>query len=88
MARLRAGNVQIVLASRKEQAADRAMFEHVGLDPARQRILCLKSSVHFRADLGPLASDILIVVAPGPNAADPARLHYRKLRSSIRRVTA
>lgn len=85
MVRLRSGNVQVVVASRKEQAADRAMFQHVGLDPSRKRLLGLKSSVHFRADLEPLASRILIVLASGPNVADPNRLPYRNLRPGVRK---
>ena len=37
------------------QAADRAILHHLGVDPARRRILALKSSVHFRADFESLA---------------------------------
>jgi microcystin degradation protein MlrC len=55
------------------------MFRHVGAEPADARVLVLKSSVHFRADFGDLASRIVIVQAPGPNLADPARLPFRKL---------
>ena len=50
------------------------MFRHLGIEPAEQRVLVLKSSVHFRADFGPLASEILIVLAPGPSPADPGQL--------------
>ena len=85
MACLRTGGVRIVVASRKQQAADQAMFRHLGIEPAGQRILVLKSSVHFRADFGDLASEILIVTAPGPSPADPAQLPFRKLRHGVRR---
>jgi microcystin degradation protein MlrC len=84
MACLVLDGVRIVVASRKQQAADQAMFRHLGIEPARQRILVLKSSVHFRADFGDLASEILIVEAPGPSPADPARLPFRKLRPGVR----
>jgi hypothetical protein len=47
MALLRRGNVRVVLASVKCQAADQAMFRHVGIEPRTERILALKSSVHF-----------------------------------------
>ena len=46
------------------------------IDPASHRIIALKSSIHFRADFAPLAEQILIVVAPGENVADPERLGY------------
>ena len=85
MACLRTAGVRIVVASRKQQAADQAMFRHVGIEPGGQRILVLKSSVHFRADFGELASEILIVTAPGPSPADPAKLPFRKLRAGVRR---
>lgn len=79
MALLRIGRMRIVVASRKQQAADAAMFHHVGADPADARVLVLKSSVHFRADFGDLASRIVLVEAPGPNIADPSRLPFTKL---------
>jgi microcystin degradation protein MlrC len=84
MAMLDAGGVHIAVASRKQQAADQAMFRHLRAEPADYAVLSLKSSVHFRADFGPLASRILVVEAPGPNIADPARLPFRKLRPGMR----
>ena len=79
MALLRAGPMRIVVASRKQQAADAAMFRHVGAEPADARVLVLKSSVHFRADFGDMASRVVLVEAPGPNVADPARLPFKRL---------
>jgi microcystin degradation protein MlrC len=79
MALLRVGSMRIVVASRRQQAADAAMFRHVGAEPAEARVLVLKSSVHFRADFGDLASRIVLVEAPGPNLADPARLPFTRL---------
>lgn len=84
MAVLEHGNVRVVLASRKVQAADQAMFRHVGIEPVRQRILALKSSVHFRADFEPIAREILIVAAPGPARADPTAFSFRRLRKGLR----
>jgi len=84
MALLRAGEVRIAIASRKQQAADQAMFRHLGAEPAEHAVLLLKSSVHFRADFGSLARRILIVEGPGPNVPDPARLPFRKLRPVLR----
>ena len=83
MARLRLDGIQILVASRKQQAADQAMFHHLDIDPARQRILVLKSSVHFRADFARLAREILIVAASGENVADLTQLRYQKLRPGV-----
>jgi microcystin degradation protein MlrC len=79
MALLALGRVRVAVASRKQQAADQAMFRHVGVEPAEATVLALKSSVHFRADFGPMASRVLLVEAPGPNPADPARLPFTRL---------
>jgi microcystin degradation protein MlrC len=80
-----APGVRVIVASRKIQAYDRAILRHLGVEPERERILALKSSVHFRADFGPIASRILCAVAPGPVTADPADLPFRHVRAGVRR---
>ncbi|MED5618872.1 M81 family metallopeptidase [Ideonella sp. BN130291] len=77
MARLSQHGVQVLVSSRKQQAADQAMFRHLGIEPAQCALLALKSSVHFRADFGPLAAEVLVVESEGANIADLHRLHYR-----------
>jgi microcystin degradation protein MlrC len=84
MALLETGQLRVAVASRKQQAADQAMFRHLGAEPAEAAVLMLKSSVHFRADFGPIAGRILLVEAPGPNPADPARLPFTRLPSALR----
>ncbi|HQR11384.1 MAG TPA: M81 family metallopeptidase [Casimicrobiaceae bacterium] len=84
MAVLRHGNVRVVLASKKCQAADQEMFRHVGIEPRDQRMLALKSSVHFRAHFQPIAKEVLVVVAPGPAKADPTMFHWTRLRPGLR----
>ncbi len=84
MAVLQRGNVRVVLASKKVQAADQEMFRHVGIEPRQQRILALKSSVHFRADFQPIAKEVLVVVAPGPAKADPTMFAWTRLRPGLR----
>jgi microcystin degradation protein MlrC len=79
MALLSLGEMRIVVSSRKQQAADGEMFRHVAADPGTARVLVLKSSVHFRADFGPVASRVVIVEAPGPNLADPCKLPFKRL---------
>ena len=84
MALLRVDDIHIAVSSRKQQAADQAMFRHLGVEPAEFAVLVLKSSVHFRADFGAMASRILVVDAPGANIADPSQLPFRKLRPGMR----
>ncbi len=78
------GGVAVAVASRNIQAADQEMLRHLGVEPAEQRILALKSSVHFRAHFEPIAADILVVAAPGPNPADFRELPYRRIRPGVR----
>jgi microcystin degradation protein MlrC len=77
-------DVRVIVASRKFQAADQSIFRHLGLEPAEQKILVLKSSVHFRADFQPIAARIVTAVAPGPNLADTRKFPYRHLRPGLK----
>jgi microcystin degradation protein MlrC len=79
MALLRLDDLWIAVATRKQQAADQSMFRHLGVEPSDFAVVALKSSVHFRADFGPIAGRIRVVAAPGPNEADPGRLPFTKL---------
>jgi microcystin degradation protein MlrC len=83
MALLRIGELRIAVASRKQQAADQAMFRHLKVEPSDFAVLALKSSVHFRADFGPMARRILVVDAPGANIADPQRLPFTKVKRRV-----
>jgi microcystin degradation protein MlrC len=84
MARLQIAGVDVVVASKKVQAADQAMFRHVGIEPGERRVLVLKSSVHFRADFQPIAAEVLVVAAPGANPIDHTTLPYKRLRPGMR----
>jgi microcystin degradation protein MlrC len=87
MARLRsidAPGVTVLLASNKCQTADQDMMRVLGIEPAEQAIVALKSSVHFRADFEPIAGEVLIVRAPGPALADPADFPWKYLRPGMR----
>jgi microcystin degradation protein MlrC len=66
------------------QAADQSIFRHLGVEPAKEKILALKSSVHFRADFQPICEEILVVEAPGPCAVDPSKLSFTKVRPGLR----
>jgi microcystin degradation protein MlrC len=86
MAALRIGGLTVVVSSQRMQAADQAMFRHLGIEPADHAALVLKSSVHFRADFTPIAGEIIVVASPGPNPVDHLALDYRRLRPGLRLV--
>ena len=81
---LRIGGVRVVIVSRKMQAHDQSIFRQLGVEPAAQRILAVKSSVHFRAHFQPIAQTVLVAAAPGPVVADPATLPFTALREDMR----
>ena len=76
--------VRVLLASKKCQTADQEMFRHLGVEPKTQRLIAVKSSVHFRADFQPMAKEVLVVRAPGPALADPADFRWTRLRHGMR----
>lgn len=84
MARLTINGVDVAIASKKVQAGDQEMFRHLGLEPSERPVLGLKSSVHFRAHFQPIAEEVVVVAAPGPNPVDHLALDYRNLRSGLR----
>lgn len=81
---IRIGGVRVIVSSRKMQALDQALFRHVGIEPSTQKIIALKSSVHFRADFQPIAEAVIVVAAPGPVVVDPSGLPFRHLRDGLR----
>jgi microcystin degradation protein MlrC len=78
------GPTRVIVTSRKMQAYDQAIFRHLGVEPAAEKILGLKSSVHFRGDFQAMAARVIIVTAPGPVVADPSVLPFRHLRPGLR----
>ncbi|MEM6906047.1 MAG: M81 family metallopeptidase, partial [Pseudomonadota bacterium] len=57
------GALQVIVSSRRHQSIDQEVFRHLGVEPAAQRIVAVKSTVHFRADFAPIAREVLIVEA-------------------------
>jgi len=87
MALLRVGGpdgVGVVVTTKRMQAHDQAPFRHVGIEPSEQKILVLKSTVHFRADFQPIAETVLVALAPGGHIVDTTRYPFRRLRAGVR----
>jgi microcystin degradation protein MlrC len=84
MALLQVGGVGVAVTSKRMQALDQAPFRHLGVEPAQQKILSLKSTCHFRAEFEPIAAKVIVVIAPGGYLADPAHYPYRRLRPGVR----
>jgi microcystin degradation protein MlrC len=76
--------VRIVVGSSRSQCLDLAMIRHLGIEPSEQRIVAVKSTVHFRADFDPIAAETLVVIAPGIHPCKLDDLDYRNLRAGVR----
>ncbi|GGH18215.1 Microcystin degradation protein MlrC, contains DUF1485 domain [Cribrihabitans marinus] len=57
--------IRIVVTSIRNQCLDLGHFAHFGLDPAAARIVCVKSTAHFRAAFEPIAATVIPVASPG-----------------------
>jgi microcystin degradation protein MlrC len=75
--------IRINVVSGQCQMLDLDLFRFLGVQPEAMKLLVNKSSVHFRAAFTPVASHILVAVAPGPMAANPATLPWTKLPASL-----
>jgi microcystin degradation protein MlrC len=76
--------VRVVVGSSRSQCLDLAMIRHLGLEPTEQKIVAVKSTVHFRADFDPIAAETLVVIAPGIHPCKLDDLEYRNLRAGVR----
>ena len=71
--------IDIVVTSIRNQCLDLALFTHIGLDPRAYRVICIKSTVHFRAAFEPIASEIYAVASPGLFLCDLEKVPYQNL---------
>lgn len=80
---LAVGSVTIAVISNHVEPHDLAAFEALGIDPRAHRFLMLKSRVHWRAGLGPLARAVVECDGSGVCTSDYSRLAFRRLRRPI-----
>ena len=78
-------DITIVVTSIRNQCLDLAHFTHLMLDPASYRIICVKSTVHYRAAFAPLAAAALPVESPGAFPCDLQKIPYRNLHPEVMR---
>lgn len=84
MAALKIGGVRVVVGSRRCQNADQEIFRAVGIEPGRQKIVVVKSAVHFLADYEPIAERVIFAAAPGANPCALSEIPYTRLRPDVR----
>ena len=77
------GKVEIVLISNHVEPHDLAAFVAVGIDPAAKRYVMLKSRIHWRAGLGPMARAVVECAGTGVCSSDYALLNFKHVRRPI-----
>jgi microcystin degradation protein MlrC len=77
------GGLLVIVSSKRIQSRDPEMFRAAGIDPMEQKILVVKSAVHFRAGFEPIAADILIADAPGLTALDLSQFDFKRIRRPL-----
>ena len=75
------GGITVVVMSKRYQTADPVFFEHLGLDIAAARTVCVKSRGHFRAGFDPwfAPEQVLEVDTAGLTSPVLERLDLRRL---------
>ena len=80
---LDADGVKVILISYRWQTLDPEMIRFVGLDPMGEKILVIKSTIHYRAAFEPIARQIIEVDAPGLSSSNLDRFAFKRIRRPI-----
>jgi microcystin degradation protein MlrC len=80
---LKVGGVRIVLNEHRIQNYDPEIFRCVGIEPTEQKIVVVKSVVHFRAAYEPIASLVIEADGPGICSLDLSRFPYQRVPRPI-----
>ena len=80
---LQCGGVRVVVTERRVQPLDAELLRSVGIEPRAQRLVALKSAVHFRSTYQQIAERIFDLDTPGVHRPDFAAYRYRRLRPGL-----
>jgi microcystin degradation protein MlrC len=77
------GAAEIVLISRHVEPSDLNCLSSLGIDPMQKRYVMLKSRIHWRAGLGPMAKAVVECAGVGVCTSDYGQLKFEKVRRPI-----
>jgi microcystin degradation protein MlrC len=77
------GGIKIVLTEIKMPPWNLEQLRSVGIEPANEKIIVLKSAVAFRAAYEPIAGEIIEVNSPGLSSVDLSQFAFKNIRSSL-----
>ena len=75
--------VKVILISLRWQTLDPEMLRFVGIEPTAEKIVVVKSTLHYRAAFEPIAPEIVEVDAPGLSSSNLARFGFTRIRRPI-----
>lgn len=73
------GGLEVSLLSHRSQALGLEIFSAAGIDLASKRYIGVKSTNHFYAAYGPIATKVLYCDGGGPSPMDVTKYPYRKI---------
>jgi microcystin degradation protein MlrC len=76
-------DVKVILISNRWQTLDPEMIRFTGIDPLGEKLLVVKSTIHYRAAFEPIAKEIVEVDAPGLSSSNLARFPFKRVRRPI-----
>lgn len=76
--------VRVIVGTVRSQNADQSMFRALGVEPLSQKILVLKSAVHFLNDYASIAEEVIFAEAKGANPCNLDALNYTRLREGVK----
>ena len=74
------GAAEIVLISAHVEPSDLNCLLSLGIDPLQKRYVMLKSRIHWRAGLGPMAKAVVECAGVGVCTSDYGQLQFQKVR--------
>ena len=77
------GTVEIVLISRHVEPSDLNCLTSLGIDPSQKRYVMLKSRIHWRAGLSPMAKAVVECAGVGVCTSDYGQLKFERVRRPI-----
>jgi microcystin degradation protein MlrC len=77
------GPIEIILISRHVEPSDLNCFTSLGIDPMQKRYVMLKSRIHWRAGLGPMAKAVVDCAGVGVCTSDYGQLDFKQVRRPI-----
>jgi microcystin degradation protein MlrC len=80
---LEVDGVRVILISLRWQTLDPEMLRFVGIEPTGEKIVVVKSTIHYRAAFEPIAREIVEVDAPGLSSSNLARFPFVRVRRPI-----